>query len=128
LAKNYLFSNFDILAPQCPTHFVPDGRGDVLDIAVHQNVRLSEVTVLGILDSDHLPIMFSILDHVKAREVSDPVEKFTDWERFQSLASDLVSLKIQINSSTDADKAARDFAAPIASAYRLSTRKITISV
>jgi hypothetical protein len=61
-----------------------------------------------------LPIMFSILDHVKAREVSDPVEKFTDWERFQSLASDLVSPKIQINSSTDADKAARDFTAPIA--------------
>jgi hypothetical protein len=57
--------------------------------------------------------MFSILDHVKAREVLDPVEKFTDWERFQSLASDLVSLKIQINSSIEADKAARDFAASI---------------
>jgi hypothetical protein len=70
--------------------------------------------------------MFSILDHVKAREVSDPVEKFTDWKRFQSLASDLVSPKILINSSTDADKAARDFAASIASAYRLSARKITI--
>jgi endonuclease/exonuclease/phosphatase (EEP) superfamily protein YafD len=72
----FIYSNFDISAPQCPTHFVPDGRGDVLDIAVHQDVRLSEVIVLDILDSDHLPIMFSILDHVKAREVSDPVEKF----------------------------------------------------
>jgi hypothetical protein len=123
----FINSNFDISAPQRPTHFIPDGRGDVLDIAVHQNVRLSKVTVLDILDSDHLPIMFSILDHVKASEVSDPVENFTDWERFQSLASDLVSPKIQINSSTDADKAARDFAASIASGYRLSTRNITIS-
>jgi hypothetical protein len=35
--------------------------------------------------------------------------------------------QFQINSSTDADKAACDFAASIASAYRLSTRKITIS-
>jgi hypothetical protein len=38
-------SNFKIFAPQCSTHYTPDGRGDVLDTVVHQNVRLSEVTV-----------------------------------------------------------------------------------
>jgi hypothetical protein len=53
---------------------------------------------------------------VKAREIIDPVEKFTDWERFQSLASALVSPRIEINSCTEADKAARDFAASVASA------------
>jgi hypothetical protein len=31
-----------------------------------------------------------MLDHVKAREILDPVEKFTDWKQFQSLASALV--------------------------------------
>jgi hypothetical protein len=56
--------NFAISAPQYPTHFVPDGTGDVLDNVVHQNVRPSEVTILNIRDSDHLPITFSILDHV----------------------------------------------------------------
>jgi hypothetical protein len=105
--------NFEISAPQHPTHFVPNGRGDVRDIVVHKDVRHSEVSVLDIKDSDHLPIMFCILDHIKARKILDPVEKFTDWERFQSLASALV--------------AARDFAAPIASAYRLSTKTTSIS-
>jgi hypothetical protein len=57
--------------------------------------------------------MFCILDPIKAREILDPVEKFTDWGRFQSLTSALV--------------AARDFAASIASAYRLSTKTTTIS-
>jgi hypothetical protein len=33
--------NFEILAPQCCTYYTPEGRGDVLDIVVHQNVRLS---------------------------------------------------------------------------------------
>jgi hypothetical protein len=52
----------------------------------------------NVLDSDHLPIVFHILDHVTTRNLSDLIEKFTNWERFQSLASDLVSPKIHINS------------------------------
>jgi hypothetical protein len=28
---------------------------------------------------------------------SDPVEKFTDWEQFQSLASEIILPRIQIN-------------------------------
>jgi hypothetical protein len=57
----------------------------------------------------------------------DPVEKFTDWERFKILASALVSPRIEINSCTEADKAVRDFAASIASAYWLSTKTTTLS-
>jgi hypothetical protein len=40
------------------------------------NLWLSEVRVADIMDLDHLPIIFCILDHVKAREILDPVEKF----------------------------------------------------
>jgi hypothetical protein len=86
---------------------------------------VSDVIVSDILDSDHLPIIFHILDHVKIRNLSDPIEKFTDWERFENLAFKLISPKIDIKSGVEADKAARDFSASIASAYRLSTRKIT---
>jgi hypothetical protein len=38
--------NFEISGPQHPTHFVLNERGDVLDIVVHTDVRLSEVRVL----------------------------------------------------------------------------------
>jgi hypothetical protein len=111
--------NFVISAPQCSTHCTPDGRGDVLDIVVHQNVLLSEVIVTNILGSDNLPIIFSILDCVRTGETLDAVEKMTDWELFQSFASELISPDIQIHSSNEADKAARDFPASVASAYRL---------
>jgi hypothetical protein len=120
-------SDFEISAPQCPTHCSPAGNGDVLDIVVHQNVRLSEVIVSDVLDSDYLPIVFHILDHVRTRNLSDPLEKFIDWVRFQSLASDLASPRTQINSEVEADKAARDFTASIASAYRLATSNFTLS-
>jgi hypothetical protein len=93
---------------------------------VHQNIQQSEIIVAEVLDSDHLPIIFSIVDHVRARDALDPAEKFTDWEHFQSLTSELISPRIQIYSSEEADKAACNFAAPLASAYGLSTRKITI--
>jgi hypothetical protein len=56
--------NFEISAPQHPTKLGPNGRGVVLDIVVHKYVRLSEVRVLDITDSDHLPIMFCILYHI----------------------------------------------------------------
>jgi hypothetical protein len=87
---------------------------------------VSNVIISDILDSDHLPILFHTLDHVKIRNLSEPVDKFTDWERFQNLASELISPKIEINTGVEADKAARDFTASIASAYRLSTSKITL--
>jgi hypothetical protein len=87
---------------------------------------VSNVIVSDILDSDHLPIVFHILDHVKIKNLSEPSEKFTDCDRLQSLASELISPKAEINSGVKADKAARDFTASIASAYRLSTSKITL--
>jgi hypothetical protein len=125
----YLFDldDFEISAPQCPMHYSPAANEDVLDIVVHRHIRLSNVIVSDILDSDHLPIVFHILDHVRTTKLSEPTEKFTNWERFQSLASDLISPRIEINSGVEADKAARDFTASIASVYRLSTSRITIS-
>jgi hypothetical protein len=83
---------------------------------VHKNVRLSEVIVSDILDSGHLPVVFHLLDHVRTGDISDPVGKFTDWERFQSLASELISPGILINAGEEADKAASNFTASIASA------------
>jgi hypothetical protein len=56
------------------------GNGDVLDIVVHKNIRLSNVITSDILDSDHLPIIFHILDHVRTKNVLAPLQKITDWE------------------------------------------------
>jgi hypothetical protein len=70
--------------------------------------------------------MFSILDPVRMREALDPVQKLTDWELFQSLASELISPNIQILSSNEPDNAAHDLAASIALAYRISSRETTI--
>jgi hypothetical protein len=114
--------NFEISAPQDPTHFVPNVRSDVLDIVVHKDVRLSEVRFLDIMDSDHLPIMICILDHIKAREILGPVKKFTDWERFKNLDSALVSPRVEINSRIETDNAAHNISVSTASAYRLSTK------
>jgi hypothetical protein len=44
LLELFVSSNFKISAPQCSPHCTSDGRGDVLDIVAHQNVRQSEVT------------------------------------------------------------------------------------
>jgi len=124
----HLFDNndFEISAPQSPTQYSPAGNGDVLDIVVHQNVHLSEITVSDTLDSDHLPIIFHVLEHVRTRETLAQVEKLTDWDRFQSLSSELISPKLTINSELEADKAVRDFTASISSAYKLSTHKATL--
>jgi hypothetical protein len=92
---------------QCPTHYSPTGNGDVLDIVVHQNAWLSEIIVSVVLGSDLLPIVFHILGHVRTTNLSDPIKKSTDRERLQSLASDLMSPKIQNISGLEADKAAR---------------------
>jgi hypothetical protein len=50
----------------------------VLYIVVHKNVWVSEATDSDIIDSDHLPIVFHLLDHIKTRNPSGPVDKLTD--------------------------------------------------
>jgi hypothetical protein len=69
-------NEFEISASKVPL-ITPAGNCDVLDIVMHKNVRLSEI-VSGILDSDHLPIVLQVLDHVRTKNLSDPVEKFID--------------------------------------------------
>jgi hypothetical protein len=68
----------------------------MLDIVVQKNIRMSEVIVSDILDSDQIPTVFHFLDHIRTWKLSDSVGKFTDWERFQSLAFELFSPRIQI--------------------------------
>jgi hypothetical protein len=121
--------SFDVTllsAPQFPTHYSPAGNGDVLDIVVHKSIKSVTRHFYDILDSDHLPVLFHIPGHVKINNFSEPTEKFTDWDRFISFASELISHKVEINSGIEVDKAERDFTAAIVSAYRLSTSKITL--
>jgi hypothetical protein len=47
------------------------------------------------------------------KKASEPFEKFADWERFQNLASNLISPRIEINSGVEADKAALEITASI---------------
>jgi hypothetical protein len=91
--------------------------------------RISEIrnnSVSDILDSGHLPPVFHILELVTTTELSEPPEQFTDRKRFQSLASNFISPRIEINSGTETDKAAREFTASSASAYRLSTSQVKL--
>jgi hypothetical protein len=83
--------------------------------------------VSDILDSDHLSVFFSVLDHVMTTNLSDRIEKFIDWERFRNLSSDLISPRLQITSGVEADKATRDITASIAWAYTLVTSKVRLS-
>jgi hypothetical protein len=101
LLELFDLDDFEISAPQCPTHYSP--AGNVLDIVVHRNIGLSNVIVSDILDSDHLPIVFHILDHVRMSKLSERTKKITNWERFQGLASDLISPKIEISSGVEAE-------------------------
>jgi hypothetical protein len=63
-------------------HYTFDGRGDVLDNVLHQNVRIPEGIVTNILDSDHIPVMFRILNPVRPREA---VSKTLQMSKFTPL-------------------------------------------
>jgi hypothetical protein len=99
-------NDFENSATQHPTNYSLAGNGDVLVIVVHQNIRLSHVSVSDILNSDHVPIVFHILHLVTTYKLLEPFEQFTDWERFRSLVSNLISPRTEINSGVEANKAA----------------------
>jgi hypothetical protein len=107
----------EISAPQFPKRYNPNRSVNVLNRVIHQNVRPPQVIVPDFLDSGLQPVLFSKMDYVESRETFDLVEKFTDWERFHSLTSKLVSLRLQINISERADKVVFDFTASVAAAY-----------
>jgi hypothetical protein len=70
--------DLEVSARQCPTHYSAVGNGDVLDIMLRKNMKISNVIVHDILDLDHLPILFYILDHVRTNKVLEPFGKVTD--------------------------------------------------
>jgi hypothetical protein len=94
----YDMSEFEITAPRCPTRYSPAGNSDVLDILLHQNIRVPDVIASDILDSDHLPIIFHILGYVNIKNLSERIEKFTNWDRAECLVSELISPRDEINS------------------------------
>jgi hypothetical protein len=49
-------NEFEASAPQYSPHYCLARNGNMLDIVVHKNVRLSEVIVTDILDSDRFPL------------------------------------------------------------------------
>jgi hypothetical protein len=71
-------SEFEISAPQCPTQHSPGGNGDVLDIVGHKDIKEWNIIVSDILNSVHLPVIIHILDNVRNRNFSEPIEKLTD--------------------------------------------------
>ena len=71
----------EIAAPQCQS-LHPARSGDVLDIVVSHNIQLADIIVSYVLDSDHLPVIFHILDHIIFTDLLAPLEKFADWELF----------------------------------------------
>jgi hypothetical protein len=85
---------FQTLRARNYTHYTLQGTGAVLG----KNVRPSDVTISDILDSNPLPIFLHALNYVKAWNTLNEFETFTDWEQFQSLASELISPKIYIDS------------------------------
>jgi hypothetical protein len=62
------------------------------------------------LESDNLPSFFHMMDYFSTRDISAPVETHTDWERFRSLAADLISPRIQTDIIEGAEKAVNNFA------------------
>jgi hypothetical protein len=62
-----------------PTNFSPAGNRDVVDVGVHK-IILSNVTVSDILDSDHFPVVFHILHHVKTTKFSHIIENVQIWK------------------------------------------------
>jgi hypothetical protein len=68
-----------------------------------------------------------MLYNVSTKVISVPFETFTVWDGFQSPVSDLISPSTQIHTFEFAEETARIFTASKASAYRLSTHKITLS-
>jgi hypothetical protein len=71
------------------------------------SIRISDSHMsqsLDILDSDLLPIVFHILDHVSTKITLGTNRQIYRLRRFQSLALNLISPTIEINSGTEANK------------------------
>jgi hypothetical protein len=86
-------NDFEISVPQSPTHYSTMGNGDVFDIVVHQNVWLSDVILTSWTPITYQsPSAYRIM--LQQLIFWTQLKKFTDWERFQNLASDLISPRL----------------------------------
>jgi hypothetical protein len=92
-------NEFEISAPQCPTDYSPTGNVTCsILLCTRISGRQKSLSLTFWNQITYLPVIFNVLDHISTRNLSGPVDKLADWERFQSLASEIISPVIQINS------------------------------
>jgi hypothetical protein len=54
----------------------------MFDTVTYENIKLSDVIISEVLDSDHFPIVFHILELVRSRNLSDTNKEYTDLEPY----------------------------------------------
>jgi hypothetical protein len=126
LLQLFNINDFEIWAPQCPTHYIPAGNVDVMDTVVHKNIRFSNVIVSDIPDSDHLPKYSTSWIILELQNSWKDSKIVIDWGWLQSIATDIVSPRIEINLGIESDKAVCNFTASVALVYQLSTTKLIL--
>lgn len=105
--------------PQCPAQYSPMRNRYVVSTVAHQNVGLPEDTVSGVLGLSPYRSFSLYCITLNLGNIRILLEN----ERIQSFASEW----IQITSGEEAGKAACNFTASVASAYRVPINKVTIS-
>lgn len=115
-------NDLDILTPHSPTRYSSAGRGDIFDIS-HPYKCISVSNYLDSYTYKFLSIHCSTLE-----QIIRILLIFRYWKRLESLAFGLLPPGTKINLGKEADKAARNFRASIASSYIfLTTGKHTPS-
>ncbi|XP_074036317.1 uncharacterized protein [Leptinotarsa decemlineata] len=89
-----------VVAPESPTYYLRENQvPEILDVAIVQNITITEIEVLDEGSSDHNPILFTI--GRGEVEPSNPTKRIIDWKIFQHTIHDEIGDIPHIETNTD---------------------------
>lgn len=125
LLEFYLNKNVHLHIPDKPTHFHTQGRPEILDIGISQNINTDlGLNVLQDLTSDHNPIEVVLQIHDNPQE--ETIRKIIQWPKFVTwLEKNTSSLNI-LNTTEDIDAEVETLTREINNAMELNTKEIKL--
>lgn len=124
---NYIQNSNTVLSfPQNSHTYFPsrNARSSTIDLILNKNCTLSEPIAINALDSDHLPISFTLSGH----NIHNPTQHkrfkvYTDWKVFKSKVHKNLTLNPHINTLEDIDREIDNLTSVISKSYKQASTR-----
>lgn len=121
-------NNYCLFHPNGDTH-IPDNKKtpSIKDFTISNKIMVQSINVINDLDSDHLPVIFTLNTKVKSLDPPTLIKNLTDWKNFKNKMNAKTHITPEIITANEIDSAIKNLTELTQNSVKSTTTKLTIN-